>query len=1227
MGAVWSVRDLRTGRIGALKAIRSALLTDNLILARFRKELTTIASLEHPYIVRMLDFGHLLNGAPYMLMEQIDGSPLIDLPLYGRTFGELIRLFDRILAALAYAHSHRIIHRDLKPDNVLVFEDDIGELIPKLMDFGLAMAAVQDQASRLTADGMVVGTPAYMAPEQACDEQYKICPATDLYSFGCMLYEMLCGNPPHVAASPMALLLAHATKPPRPFNPLPSIPEAGKLESIVMRLLEKDPSDRFELAADLRKELRASGMLSSDVDVDLEPLGRYGDTVIGMSIPETPQVAQDGPRQPRPALRAASTQRVGEEQMLLSVLSQREPPMVDRDEARNQLLHYLEDVRQAGQTAVCMVHGPSGIGKTRLLRWFMHDGEARGALRYLYVEVGSTPSPSLSVLQAIIKHLRLRQLSNSHQQHALSRFFRTSDPEDWRVVEYLSLVRERSNDADPAISSALGRIDLLVYAGLEELSRSRPLVLALDDTHSANPRLVQRLVAGICSRQKTAPTPILLVLSDRCELDVPSDLELAIGKLDMAWLRSGIHLNLLSEYDLQAIACDGLRLAPRLAVELVKVASGLPLLAVALTQQWHTQGLLQITPDGFDCAAEPAELTSSRAVPKAVHRVILNRLESALASYEVDAWRPVAELAAVLGSVFSLHQLELGLEIVPKRVSTLEPALFIERALTENIIRASASGDYLFEYSNTLLRESLLSSTPSDRLTDLHRAAARAKLSTQQQSLAAYIEIGEHLLAGRSFREAFEVFFDAAQRHVNRGRYAEASSLLESAHRALAAQEGVSGPWDPRVAAVWECEAEIAICEGRLTDARERAAWIQHSGRRLDDPVWTARSQLLLGRVLRAEGDEATAHRLFGQTIELLLQLDEDVSRNASLARLYLLSGRERSEHIEKAEHYARHAQTPALLAEALLQSARHALRCGARPKAEKLLEEALGLALQEGAVRVEGPIQFELALLAEQAKPLLAEKRWLEASRAAEAVGDIRLVIRAHRYLARLMRETERIEDAVTHERWLSLIATQEEDLNPTPAEELASADVPLAHTEAIELPSQSAGTQSKVSDGHVSSRQSAGFAAVERSVPESERMHGETQSVDPHRSTEALSPIGAPPPAPDADAPLPSEAPTTSDPRARALDEQWWSGQHEATAAEQSAQDSVGLDLEAETLQPEASAAPRSKPEAMARNKPEPTATSAPQDEHEDNAELDEEDVEEAVPIDVCADDAEMT
>ncbi len=142
--------------------------------------------------------------------------------------------------ALGEAHAHGLIHRDLKPDNILIAEDEHGILRPKLMDFGLALRADENDM-RITCDGMVVGTPIYMAPEQACDEHYQICPATDFYGIGCILYELFCGVPPFSGANAVAVMVAQAKEPPRKFTPLPEFAEAIRLSNILDRLFEKMP--------------------------------------------------------------------------------------------------------------------------------------------------------------------------------------------------------------------------------------------------------------------------------------------------------------------------------------------------------------------------------------------------------------------------------------------------------------------------------------------------------------------------------------------------------------------------------------------------------------------------------------------------------------------------------------------------------------------------------------------------------------------------------------------------------------------------------------------------------------------------------------------------------------------------------------------------------------------------------------------------------------------------
>ena len=251
MGVVWSVRDKKTDRMGALKVIRQKPGMSPLALTRFEREIRNFAQLVHPYIVQVYDVGQMRTGDPYILMEQVNGRPVCTEMLRRRSFSEVMMLLDRVLEGLGEAHAHNLIHRDLKPDNILVTEDSEGRLMPKLMDFGLALRADENDM-RITSDGMVVGTPVYMAPEQACDEHYQICPATDFYGIGCILYELFCGEPPFKGANAVMVMVAQAKEMPPAFHPLPYFPEAARLRPIIERLLEKMPDKRYETAADFR---------------------------------------------------------------------------------------------------------------------------------------------------------------------------------------------------------------------------------------------------------------------------------------------------------------------------------------------------------------------------------------------------------------------------------------------------------------------------------------------------------------------------------------------------------------------------------------------------------------------------------------------------------------------------------------------------------------------------------------------------------------------------------------------------------------------------------------------------------------------------------------------------------------------------------------------------------------------------------------------------------------
>src|SRR5690606_5521470 len=148
--------------------------------------------------------------------------------------------------------------------------------------------------------------------------------------------------------------------------------------------------------------------------------------------------------------------------------------------------------------------------------------------------------------------------------------------------------------------------------------------------------------------------------------------------------------------------------------------------------------------------------------------------------------------------------------------------------------------DNTYEYASGLTREGLLATMSPDRLTDLNRAAAEAKSHGAERRPGAYVAIANHLPAGRAFDRACAAFVSAARASLAQGRFDETQQHLESAQSAIAAQEGVSGPWDARVATVWELEMDAAFAQDKLDDARDRVGWIEHTAKRLQSDLWAA---------------------------------------------------------------------------------------------------------------------------------------------------------------------------------------------------------------------------------------------------------------------------------------------------------------------------------------------------------------------------------------------------
>ncbi|MGD7732178.1 Stk1 family PASTA domain-containing Ser/Thr kinase [Propionibacteriaceae bacterium G57] len=254
MAEVWRARDIRLHRDVAIKRLRVDLATDPTFQARFRREAQAAAGLNHPNIVAVYDTGEADDPTthitvPYIVMELIEGHTLKDVLRDGRKIlpERALEFVQGTLGALAYSHRAGIVHRDIKPANVMLTADGV----VKVMDFGIARA-VSDTSATMTQTAAVIGTAQYLSPEQARGETVDA--RSDIYSAGCLLYELLVSRPPFIGDSPVSVAYQHVRElPVAPSELDPEITPA--MDAIVLKALAKDPAQRYQSAEEMHDDI------------------------------------------------------------------------------------------------------------------------------------------------------------------------------------------------------------------------------------------------------------------------------------------------------------------------------------------------------------------------------------------------------------------------------------------------------------------------------------------------------------------------------------------------------------------------------------------------------------------------------------------------------------------------------------------------------------------------------------------------------------------------------------------------------------------------------------------------------------------------------------------------------------------------------------------------------------------------------------------------------------
>ena len=366
MSDVFIADDLRLHREVAIKVLRSDLARDPSFVTRFNKEALSVAALNHPGIVSVYDSGkeETPSGVmPYIVMEYVEGKTLREIIHKGERFPlqRAVEIVEGILIALQYSHKNGIVHRDIKPGNIMI--TDSGDT--KVMDFGIARA-LADSGATLTSTWNIVGTAQYLSPEQATGGQADA--RSDLYSVGCLFYELVSGKPPFSGETPVAIAYQHVSTPLTPVTEIePSLDPA--LNNFFSVSLAKDPADRYQSAnamlKDLKKLAKGEG-ITTQIPRTKKPMNRNRIAALALSLVvliggasffvfnPTSSVIVDLPNV------VGLTEAQAREQLSgFTITIQRAPdPRIPRDRVSNQLPLATTRVSQGSSVTLTLSDGP-----------------------------------------------------------------------------------------------------------------------------------------------------------------------------------------------------------------------------------------------------------------------------------------------------------------------------------------------------------------------------------------------------------------------------------------------------------------------------------------------------------------------------------------------------------------------------------------------------------------------------------------------------------------------------------------------------------------------------------------------------------------------------------------------------------------------------------------------------------------------------------------------------
>ncbi|MFQ5858116.1 MAG: serine/threonine-protein kinase PknK [Anaerolineae bacterium] len=849
MGVVYRAHDAQADRWVALKLLfPHHVYTEG--ARRFRREFRALSRLHHPHIVRVFDFG-LEDDQAYYAMEYVVGLNLAQWQL--QQGDQLSRpawltIARQLAEALAYIHAQGIIHRDIKPENVMIVESSPGDggLSAKLMDFGVAKLV--EATTHLTEPGSLLGTAAYMAPEQA--QKLAVDYRADLYALGVLLYEAATGARPFTADDPVALALQHIGRdpaPPRSVNP--DLPPA--VEAIILRLLVKQPQARYPSAEAL-----------------LADLARI-DGAVPAIMPQPEQVRAD-------------------------IVF--ESPLVGRETEMGQLIDWLREAAD-GAGRLVLIGGEAGVGKTRLTQ----ELTARARWEDMQVLAGACHPQERMPYQPFVEAL---ETYFSRLDDAAGWVLR--DAVGPLAAEWLKLVPAlvgRSFMAEIPPGADLGpepeklRLFTSVRLLLQRAAQSAPLLVVLEDLHWAEEGTLELL--GYLARN-ALQEPVLLCGTYRTEEAHPL----------AAWTREVTKAGLevlvlppLDEAETATLVAGALGLTDRpqqFAQYLYQRTNGNPFFVEEVLKSLTEAGILYRR-DGAWHADMDASRYEQLRVPSTIESVIADRLSRLGAES-----RQALNWAAVIGQAFDF---EVWLRVLAWDEDTLldvSDELLRARAVTEE----GRTGNH-YAFSQNLIREVVYHGLSRRRRRRMHQVVGEhmeAVCAGKLETVAA--ELAHHFDGGQVWDKALDYHVQAGNRaretYANAEAIAHYSRALTLLGRLTSIQrergEGDEGQVEARRFAILAARESVYDLLGRRDAQRQDLETMLALAEARQDTSWLAEVCLRQAHFFRVIGDYTSAEGSAARALSLQEKLGDLAGKVVALAALGQVYG-ERSEYPESLTH------------------------------------------------------------------------------------------------------------------------------------------------------------------------------------------------------------------------------------------------------------------------------------------------------------------------------------